>query len=201
MAQLGLYACETCPADCDAAAAPAFDINDCAEAIEFYESEISDFFFTGVDATDCTVAEIVPVAWTSGANWASVIANTGALKIRRINVIGDMPLPEATNITFSKGRIKNGLKTFTQNITIDEYNPTNYTAMRLLECGYTGFAWFQTRGGLLYGGQTGIKFTVTSIGAPKERGENVYERIEMVIQWQSRCSPAMIVSPIVSVAC
>lgn len=201
MAQLGLYACPTCPVDCAAAEAPAFSINDCAEAIEFYESEISDFYFTGVDATDCTVAEIVPVAWTSGANWASVIANTGALKIRHLNVIGDMPLPEATNITFSKGRIKNGLKTYTVNLTLDEYNTTNYTAMRTMECGFTGFGWFGTRGGLLYGDQTGIKFTVTSIGAPKERGENVYEKIEITIQWQSRCSPAMIISPITTASC
>lgn len=201
MAQLGLYACAACPEDCGVAVAPNFDINECVDAIEFYDSEIAVLYMTGVDPDDCTVAAVWPADPTAALDWAALINNTGAGAIRAINVVGDMPAKTSTPLTFSKGRIKNVGGIFTANITIDEFNLTNYAAMRLLECGYTGFFAFQTLGGMLYGAATGIKAQVISADAPKVRGENNFEKIEIVLQWKSKCSPDMIVSPITQAAC
>lgn len=201
MPQLGLYQCETCAEDCATAQAPDFDINECADVIEFFESEISTLYMVGVSASDCTQPAAKPTDWTSPTDWAAVISNSDDNKIRMINVIGDMPAAEAAVINFSKGRQKNGRKTFTVNIDIDEFNSTNYTAMRQLECGFTGFFWFGTRGAKLYGGPSGFKASVINANAPKERGENVYEKIQIVLQFESKCSPEMIDSPIAVATC
>lgn len=199
--QLGLYACETCPTDCSVQEAPVFSINNCVDAITLYESEISIIYFVGIDNTDCTEPLTKPSDWTSAAAWAEVLSNTEVGKIRRLNVIGDMPEPEQQIITMSGGREKVGAKTFLINFDIDEFNADNYTAMRELECGFTGFFWYGTKGGLLFGGPKGIKATVVKANTLHERGENLYQKILSQIKWKSNCSPEMIVSPITSGTC
>lgn len=199
--QLGLYTCETCPEDCSVQQAPVFSINGCVDAITLYESEISKIHFVGVSEEDCTEPITKPVDWTSAANWATELDNEADDKIRSINVIGDMPEPEQQIITMSGGREKVGAKTFIVNFDIDEFNATNYTAMRELECGFTGFFWFETKGGLLFGGPKGIKATVVKANTIHERGENLYQKILCQLKWKSNCSPAMIVSPIVAGTC
>lgn len=199
--QLGLYICETCPESCSVQEAPDFSINSCVDSITLYESEISTLYFVGVDATDCTEPAAKPADWTQAADWVTVLSNTEDGKIRFINVIGDMPEPEQTITVLSGGREKVGMKTFLLNWDLDEFNPTNYTGMRKLECGFTGFFWYGTRGGLLYGGPKGIKASVTKVNNPKERGDNVYEKILGQIKWMAKCHPPMIVSPIAASAC
>lgn len=199
--QLGLYTCETCPADCSVQQAPVFSINNCVDSIALYESEISVIYFVGVDDDDCTEPAAKPADWESASNWASVLSNTDNDKIRFLNVIGDMPEPEQQITTMSGGREKVGAKTFLVNYDIDEFNDDNYTAHRQLECGFTGFFWYGTKGGLLFGGPKGVKATVVKSFSPHERGENIYQKIVGQIKWKSNCSPAMIVNPIVSGTC
>lgn len=199
--QLGLYTCEACPVDCSTQNAPVFTINNCVDAINLYESEISKIYFVGVDDTDCTEPAAKPTDWESASDWAAVISNTTANMIRSLNVIGDLPEPEGTEIVLSGGRKKFGNKTFNLNFDLDEFNAVNYTASRQLECGFTGFFWYGTRGGLLFGGAKGIKGTILKANAPHERGENVYQKILMQLQFESKCKPEMIVSPIAEASC
>jgi len=199
--QLGLYTCETCPTDCSVQQAPDFSINNCVDAIELFLSEISSIYFTGVDEEDCTEPIAKPTDWTSASDWTDVLDNEADDKIRFINVIGDMPEPEQQETILSGGRKKIGNKTYTINGDLDEFNATNYTAMRKLQCGFTGFFWFQTRGGKLFGGPKGFKAIVTKAFSPHERGENVYQKISIQIQWESKCAPDMIASRIVSGTC
>lgn len=199
--QLGLYTCETCPENCSTQQAPDFLINECVDAINLYDSEIAVILFVGVDPTDCTEPVVKPVDWTSAGAWANVMSNTDDDKIRSINVIGDMPKPEKTTNTISKGRQKSSNKKFRINADLDEFNTTNYTAMRKLECGFTGFFWWITKGGLLYGGTKGAKATIVDADSPHERGENVYQKIQLGIEFESKCHPAMIVSPLTTVTC
>lgn len=198
--QLGLYACETCVTDCDNAQAPAFTINNCVDAITLYESEIAYLFFVGVKPDDCTEPVIKPTDWTLAADWVAVLSNTDDNKIRQLNVIGDMPVPDKTETILSLGRKKIGMKTFKLNADLDEFNTVNYTASRKLECGFTGFFWYGTKGGLLFGGPKGIKATVVAADNPKERG-GAYEKIILGIEFESKCKPPMIVSPIAQASC
>lgn len=199
--QLGLYTCETCPADCSVQEAPVFTINNCVDAIALFESEISVLYFVGVSDEDCTEPAAKPTDWESASAWAAVLSNTEAGKIRFLNVIGDMPEPEQEIITLSGGREKAGLKTYLVNFDIDEFNDVNYTAMRALNCGFTGFFWYGTKGGKLFGGPKGLKATVVKAFTPHERGENIYQKIIGQLKWRSQCAPDMIASPIVSGTC
>lgn len=199
--QLGLYLCETCPEDCANQAAPVFTINNCVDAITLYESEISHVYFIEVSVEDCTLPLLAPDDWTSAVDWAAVLSNTEVGKIRSLNVIGDLPEPEQVETLLSGGRKKIGNKTFNLNFDIDEFNAVNYTASRKLECGFTGFFWYGTRGGLLFGGPNGIKATVIKSNAPHERGDNVYQKILNQIQWEAKCKPPMITSPITEAVC
>lgn len=199
--QLGLYTCETCPEDCSVQQAPTFSINNCVDAIALFESEISVIYFTGVSDDDCTEPVAKPANWENASDWADAISNTENDKIRAINVIGDMPEPEQEIITMSGGREKAGLKTYLQNFDVDEFNDDNYTAMRTLQCGFTGFFWYGTKGGKLFGGPKGIKATIVKAFTPHERGENIYQKIVYQLKWRSQCAPEMITNPIVSGTC
>lgn len=199
--QLGLYDCETCPTDCTTQQAPVFTINSCVDAITLYLSEISKIYFCSPDPNDCTQPVAKPSDWTSAPAWADVLSNTEDDKIRYINVIGDIPEPEQQETVMSGGRIKIGNKTYTCNWDVDEINAVNYTASRKLECGYTGFFWYETRGGLLFGGPKGIKANVTKANSPHERGDTAYQKILGQIKWESKCKPEMIVSPITAASC
>lgn len=199
--QLGLYTCETCPADCSVQEAPSFTINNCVDSIELFLSEISTIYFVGVSDSDCTQPTTKPEDWESAANWTSVLSNTDAGKIRFLNVVGDIPEPEQEIVVMSGGREKSGLKTFLLNYDIDEFNDDNYTAHRMLECGFTGFFWYGTKGGKLFGGPKGIKATVVKSFVPHERGDNTYQKIIGQIKWRSKCSPEMITSPIATGNC
>lgn len=199
--QLGLYTCETCPTDCTVQQAPAWTINDCIDSIELFESEISVIYYVGVKSDDCTEPAVKPTDWTLAADWAAVIANTGDDKIRRLNVIGDMPEPEQTIQVLSGGREKAGPKTFTINYDVDEINAANWTAHRKMECGFTGFFWYGTKGGKLFGGPKGIKAAVVKSNSLHERGENIFQKISQQIKWRSTCSPLMIDNPIASGTC
>lgn len=198
--QLGLYTCESCPTDCSTQQPQEWTINNCVDSIELFESEISVLYYTGVSDSDCSEPAVKPADWESAANWASVLANTGNDKIRFLNVIGDIAEPEQPIVTLSGGREKAGMKTFTLNADVDEFNDTNHTAMRKLECGFTGFFWYGTKGGKLFGGPKGIKATVVKAFTPHERGD-AYQKISLQIKWKSKCSPAMIANPIVASTC
>lgn len=190
---LGDYDCVACPTDCTTPSEfPTTLINECPDAIDLVESEICTIYVSDIDANGEATAK--PATITDAAAWATVLGN-GAGTLRKLNVIGDMPLATKNQVKISKRRTKNGRKSFVVNADIDEFNATNYEMARNLECGYVGRIWIEIYGGYIFGGADGIKAELADINIPFGRGENVYAVIPTVWQWDAKCHPPMTVSP------
>lgn len=119
-------------------------------------------------------------------------------RIIEMSVIADKPLPTDNEVQISRGRTSNGLKDFVVNVTIDETNQANYEFMRKTECGLTLRFWYETYGGLLYGGTKGVLGTM-KLG--EEITANTAELITFkgAIKWKSKFSPCRTTSPMAGI--
>lgn len=186
------HSCPTCLA-CDELAMPAFTFNDCLP--ERNESEICTIYLTYDDPANPGTAVGGPVLWTDPSDWAAAISNTGVDQVRALVGIGDLGEVEQESVIVSKRRRAFGTATHTINFTVDDTNDDNYEAIRDLACGYIVRIWYETIGGKLYGGQNGVKVTITRADAPLDRGENTFERFELSFLWEG-CLPERIDTPI-----
>lgn len=139
----------TCPTDCDGNL-PDVEFSVCSPEINL--GEITDIYLTnpGNPLTD----------ETSAVEWAARMAAVDETKIINLKVMGDLPIPEASEIEISGKRKVTGDKSYTINLDIDETNQTNYEFMRATSCANKKTAWFKTTSGKLYGGATGIDGTL-----------------------------------------
>lgn len=150
------------------------------------ESEIAYIFVAKPSAVDPDVSAVTAPDWTSQTAVATAYAGTNGFMLR---VIGDMPEPETAQRVVSAGRIARDKKTFVVNITVDDTNDTNYEATRALECNPELFLHYMTKGGKVYGGDTGIKVQVSKSNAPLDRGDGTYERFEWAFTWKHKNHP------------
>jgi len=176
---------------------PAVDFSDCSDAVEEEESEISELFMSTIqdDGNGNLSVAGAPGDWTSAGSWAGAISNSGAGAVRHLIGIGDKGAGDQTSRTISRGRIKFGEKTFTLNFSIDDVKSVNYDFIRALECGVDVGFWYQTKGGYLYGGPTGIKATAQADWI-LDRGEGTYAVGQITLTWKAPCNPPRIESPI-----
>lgn len=192
-----LYSCPTCPENCEEFAMPSVDFADCVDAHVEEESEISEVFMTVPqdDGNGNITGVGAPADWSSAASWTAAISASGAGAVRHLIGIGDKPTADQDTRTISRGRTKYGPKTFTVNFDIDDVSDLNYELIRNLECGVDVVFWFQTKGGYLYGGSTGIKATAQADWI-LDRGDGSYSRGQITLTWTALCNPPRIESPI-----
>lgn len=132
--------------------------------------------------------------WQTRAN----LPHSDPARILELSVIGDKPLAATNEVALSRGRVTNGAKDHSINVKIDETNQTNYEMMRSFECGKTVRVWYETLGGLLYGGKTGVLGSITL-------GELIPEAAEALIvyqgtvKWKSKFSPCRTTSPMAGI--
>lgn len=100
--------------------------------------------------------------WTQAGEWATRLSNsaTGADSIRPVTVVGDKPAPTVTEKTISGNRIVPTEKKHVINFEIDESNATNHEFARGAKCMKQVKMWYETIGGLLFGGNDGIDVTI-----------------------------------------
>jgi hypothetical protein len=138
-----------CPEDCTSNL-PIFQFDECNPEIN--NGEIAWLYYTTPGNPLQNAGDI--------AEWDSRLSNStsGASQIRALRVIGEMPAVADNEKEISGGRIQDGVKDFIIQGNIDETNQVNHDALRSMECN-TGnqLFWFETRDGLLYGGNTGIE--------------------------------------------
>jgi hypothetical protein len=134
------------------------------------------------------------------AEWQAraALAQSDPARIMELSVIGDHPLPAANEIPLSRGRITNGAKDRVINLTIDETNQTNYEMMRAFECGKTVRAWYETYGGLLYGGTEGILGSIT-LGEVITANTTELITFQGTFKWKSKFSPCRTESPMAGI--
>lgn len=141
----------TCPEDCSANL-PEVSFNDCAP--ELNGGNITYIYLTNLGN---------PLSnWLDETEWSARIDNDSvdSAAIRRLRVIGSKPAPDKPEIVISGDRTVYGLATHTIDFRSDETNAINQEALRSLECGGEYLMWYETIGGLRWGGNDGIEATI-----------------------------------------
>lgn len=175
-----------CPTGCTATP-PTVEFDLCNPTIN--NGQIAKIFFTTVGYP--------MINWASELEWDTRLDNdaAGAGKIRTLIVVGEKPVPGKTVKEISLGRKIDGVKSFVINFDIDETNQTNYDAIRTIECGGNFLVWYQTRDGLLYGGNSGIEAKIAiDESIPKAYNELIL--FPGTVTWEAEFHPERITSPI-----
>lgn len=164
---------------------PAFRNDLCAPEVNIGEVET---IYIGLRGEGFTNWELAP-------EWTARLAAVDATRLVKVTVIGDKPKP-ATNIKEISGGRKITLpKDHVVNFTIDETNDDNHEAVRMLQCGGNFQAWYDTAGGLAFGGNIGLEvFIEADMVIPRSRGENMVYEGSMA--WKSQFTEERIKSPI-----
>lgn len=179
----------TCPTSC-ASALPVADFNICAPVTNF--GQISKIYFTndGYPLTD----ENDLAEWQTRA----ALGPNDPARIVELSVIGDKPLATSTEVALSRGRVTTGAKDHLINFRIDETNAINYELMRKLECGKTVRLWYETFGGLLYGGAKGVLASIT-LGEVIPEGTGDVITLTGTAKWKDKFSPCRTESPMAGI--
>ena len=144
---------------------------------------------------------VAPTDWAvAGAGgWADVIDNTDAtdVKVKRIPVIGDKPAETRADIQSTDGVILKGEGTYTLNITIVDLPPLLYDYLRKVQCGKViPIVWYEDRGGNMFGQNDGIQTNSVVVNFIKDRGDDAYNRAELIITFTADTDPDRIDSPL-----
>ena len=179
-----------CATNCaDAAAAvPVFLFDDCAPVVQGGEIQKIWLAQVGNPFTDIESA----TEWTTRIGAADGVAT----KLTKWHVIGDKPKPTDTIKDISLGR-KVVLSTeHVINATVDEVNAVNHAAFsKIHQCGGTFLIWYETSGGLVFGGNAGIKVSIApGMVIPRAKGDSIVW--ELSITWSKRGTEPFTVSPI-----
>lgn len=179
----------TCTDAC-ADALPEVQFSICAPVTNF--GQLSKMYITnnGYPLTD----ENSLSEWQTRAN----LDVSDPSRILEFSIIGDKPLATGNEVPMSKGRTVYGTKDHLINIKIDETNQVNYEAMRSFECGKTVRVWFETFGGLLYGGTDGVLASIT-LGEVIPEGTGELITFQGTVKWKSKFSPCRTTSPMAGI--
>jgi hypothetical protein len=178
-----------CPTDCTSNL-PGWSFNDCNPEIN--NGEIAKIYFTTVGNPFSD--------WSIPLEWDSRLDNSaaGAAKVRVLTVTAELPAVGDNEKSISGGRKVEGVKDFVINGEVDETGIDNYNALRAMECNSGNhLVWFETRDGLLFGGNEGIEAKIKlKLQIPKSYNDIML--FPLSIKWQARFSPERINSPITS---
>lgn len=137
--------------------------------------------------------------WTDLAEWTARLSNssTDSAAIRKFSIIGSKPAPEKSETTISLDRTYYGKAVHTIDFRIDETNALNHEALRQFECGGDFLIWYETIGGLRWGGDEGIE---ASIKLDEIIPESSAEFITFTGQakWKSKFTPERIETALIS---
>lgn len=178
----------TCPETCEGTLPPV-NFSNCAPTI--LESEIVRVFVARLNAAPFT-------DWKSATEWTERISQTDVADqdaIRVLTVVGDKPAPTSTPRDISNGRQVTPFKEHTVNITIDDVTDENYEFMRQLECGAGVKAWYETAGGKMYGGNTGLEKSKLNLDDILPSGDEI-ETLQGALTWRNKFHPERTDSPI-----
>jgi hypothetical protein len=187
----------TCPVDCDTLVLPPVSFDDCEPQVKL--SEFAYAYLALKDAAEFDDAS-QPTEWANRLSADSTIPEGSDAQvvdlIRQLNIVGDMPAPSATEKDISGGRKIVTRTDRTVNLDIDEATALNYELTRSTECGYFKVRmWFETRGGILLGGNAGItgRLVLRPIFG---RGVDEIEKYTGTFTWTNNTSPDRCVSPL-----
>lgn len=153
-------------------------------------SEVRRIFIAKAKAAAFTNAALA-AEWTTRLSEVSV---TGDDYIRPLTVIGDKPAPSKKEKEISGGRKVVMNKAHVLNFSIDEATPENHEFLRTLECNGTYRIWYETAGGLMFGGNEGIPVQI-SLDMVLGRGDEILA-YNGVCSWDAKFTEIYVDSPI-----
>jgi hypothetical protein len=177
----------TCATGCDNALdqLPDWQFSDCAPEVNAGEIEK---IYMGIPGNPFT-------NWATATEWNTRLGSTTATKLVVLTVSGEKPRPTPNSKDISGGRKVQLDSDHVLNFTIDETGPGNHEAIRQLECGGTFLFWYETSGGLMFGGNQGILASISAgMVIPKSRKDAL--TYEGSITWSAKFTEERVVSPI-----
>jgi len=170
----------TCPTDCGTLNFPAIDVDQDCTAFEITESEV------------CGVLIVqdgnYPTDWTSVAAWELVINNPGTTAADGKYLVGrgGVPVADKTTVELPKNIDRTITRKYALNLNILNMSDQNYEFLRAAQCGDTSIrVWFETVGGFLYGGPTGISPSIVDADLPLNEGRDSYEQGTLLVGWEA----------------
>ena len=141
----------SCSNDCDDQL-PEVKFDECAPEVN--EAQIQKIYLTNKGNPLINVTDLVE--WNARLDNSGVAANA----IRTLHVIASKPKPSSTEKEISLGRTVNSNKSHSVPFKIDETNQINHDFTRQMECNGQYLMWYETSGGLLFGGNEGIPVSI-----------------------------------------
>ena len=187
----------TCPTNCSQNL-PALVFDLCAP--KRFSSELKRIFIANATAASFTASfsDETPANVTAlVAEWNTRLnqSTTGVNVIRTLNVTGSMPAASAQEATTEWRKTFVVTKDRTINFSFTDISTENYAFLRSLECGGTYKVWFETWGGIMFGGNDGIKMTLDP-NHTLNAGLADIETAEVTGKWKSKFLPERSKSPI-----
>jgi hypothetical protein len=177
----------TCATGCDNALdqLPDWSFSECAPEVNAGEIEKIYMGIPGNVFTD----------WKLATEWNTRLTSTTATKLVVLTVLGEKPRPTQNSKDISGGRKVQLDSDHVLNFTIDETNAANHEAVRQLECGGQFLFWYETSGGLMFGGNDGIQASIAAgMVIPLSRKDSL--TYQGSISWSAKFTEERIVSPI-----
>ena len=173
---------------CSAETLPAVDFNFCDPEVRL--SEIQRVFLAKINAA--------PFAdWTQAEEWTTRMSETSTdlNAIRALMVVGDKPQPTKTTKDISGGRKFTTRKDHVLNLTVDEVTEDNHSFLQGVEVGTRFRMWYETSGGLMFGGNDGIVVELQGdMLLPRGAGEIM--TYVYTVNWVSQTTEQRCASPI-----
>lgn len=181
-----------CATDCSQSLPPT-NFNQCAPTVNL--SEIGRIFWAAEGSDPLT-------DYKSATEWNTRISQTAVDDpnvIRVLTVIGDKPAPTSTPVRISGDRQYTPFKEHTLNVSVDDTSDENYEFMRSTQCGGRGRLWYETLGGKIYGGNSGVPKARLNLDDVLAQGDGEIERFTGTATWRERTDPDRADSPIFGV--
>lgn len=137
--------------------------------------------------------------WTDLAEWAARLSNTStdSSAIRQFRIIGSKPAADKPETVISGDRTYYGLATHTIDFRIDETNQINQDMLRQMECGGAFLIWYETLGGLRWGGDEGIEATI-KLDEIIPESSSEFITFTGQAKWKAKFTPERIVVDLIS---
>lgn len=173
---------------CTTEVLPETDFNFCAPEIDL--SEIQRVFIAKVGAAPFD-------DWTQAGEWNTRMSETDTTidAIRPFTVIGDKPIPTKQVKDISGGRKRNTRKDHVVNFTVDDVSDANHAFLQAVENGKNFRMWYETAGGKMFGGNSGILCEVSGDMA-LNRGNGEIAGYQYIATWAKNTTEDRCDSPI-----
>jgi hypothetical protein len=175
-----------CPTTCTSSV-EAVEFDECAP--ELHYGEISKLYVARADSANFTNVSLL-------AEWTTRLDDTGTdiNDIRTLIGIGELPVPEKSEIKISGDRTIYSPKKFNLLFEVDETNDINYWFLLASECNIKFKFWYETSDGMLYGGNNGIE-GIFNMDAPIPKDRAAVCLFMLSTKWTSKNSPLRCLSP------